>query len=156
MAVQNDIQYQMSVSALQNVRGVGPGARQVKGLRGIGGNAVSSGNVVNGGNGVKDRETNFSNILDRVAQRGGAAGLKISKHAEARLHERNINLSDAQRNKIADALVKADNKGVRDALVMIDGFAVVANAKSMTVITAVGEDDLRQNIFTNIDGAVFA
>jgi flagellar operon protein len=52
--------------------------------------------------------------------------------------------------------VKADNKGVRDALVMIDGFAVVANAKSMTVITAVGEDDLKRNIFTNIDGAVFA
>ena len=85
-----------------------------------------------------------------------ASGLKISKHAEARLNDRNIQLTGYQKEKIADALVKADNKGVREALVMIDGLAIVANTRSMTVITAVSEGDLRQNIFTNIDGAVFA
>jgi flagellar operon protein len=85
---------------------------------------------------------------------GGA--LKISKHAEARLQSRNISLSDAQRRKISDALEKAEQKGVRDTLVMLDGLALVANTKSRTVITAVGASELRQNIFTNIDGAVFA
>ncbi|MDR3120622.1 MAG: flagellar biosynthesis protein [Clostridiales bacterium] len=85
---------------------------------------------------------------------GGA--LKISKHAEARLLSRNISLSDAQRRKISDALEQAEQKGVRDTLVMLDGLALVANTKSRTVITAVGASELRQNIFTNIDGAVFA
>ena len=98
----------------------------------------------------------FAKILENTVRSGGSTGLKISKHAEARLFDREIQLSGAQREKIADALVKAGNKGVRDALVMLDGLAIVANTKSMTVITAVNKEDLQDNIFTNIDGAVFA
>jgi len=101
-------------------------------------------------------KSGFADIFSQASQRNTATGLRISKHAEARLSERNINLSEQQKEKIAGALAKAGNKGVRDALVMIDGFAVVANARSMTIITAAGEGDLKQNIFTNIDGAVFA
>ena len=99
---------------------------------------------------------NFAEIMDRATKNGPATALKISKHAEARLSERDIKLSEAQKGKIANALIKAGDKGVRDALVMLDGIAVVAHASSMTVITAAGENDLKQNIFTNIDGAVFA
>ena len=98
----------------------------------------------------------FAKVLSDATRLDKAAALKVSKHAESRLRDRNIRLSDAQREKIVNALEKADRKGVKDALVLLDGFALVANAKSLTVITAAGEGDLRQNIFTNIDGAVFA
>ena len=106
--------------------------------------------------GGKGLETDFAKIFDRAARQERASGLKLSKHAEARLFDRNIRLSETQKAKIADALAKAEQKGVKDALVMIDDLAIVANAKTMTVITAVGKDDLQKNIFTNIDGAVFA
>ena len=153
MTVQNDGQFQMNVSALKAARGIAtkpvgnitPNPPTVRGFK----NANQS--IRNGAG-----QTDFAEIFDQAAQRNKASGLKISKHAESRLNERNIQLSDMQREKIADALVKADRKGVKDALVMIDGLAIVANTRSMTVITAAGENDLRQNIFTNIDGAVFA
>ena len=102
-----------------------------------------------------DAQPGFAQLLDKALQ-SGAPPLKITKHAESRLSERNIRLTDGQMEKIAAALEKAGKKGVRDALVMLDGLAVVANAKSMTVITAVGEADLRESVFTNIDGAVYA
>jgi len=137
------MQFQVNLTAVKNARGGLQGINQAQRL-------PVANRIANGG------AAEFSKILDKAAQQGKAAGLKISKHAEARLSERNIMLSESQREKIADALIKAEGKGVKDALVMIDGFALVANAKSRTVITAVGENDLRQNIFTNIDGAVFA
>jgi len=137
MNVQNDLQYKINMSKVQGAGGnYIPGAAPVK--KTTGGAPA------------------FSDIFSQAKQRNAASSLKISKHAEARLNERNIQLSGQQKEKIANALIKAELKGVRDALVMIDGFAVVANARSMTIITAAGEDDLRQNIFTNIDGAVFA
>lgn len=101
-------------------------------------------------------DASFAQALGNAARRNGGLAIKFTKHAEARLLDRNISLSDAQKEKLAAAIDRADNKGVRDALVMIDGFALVANTRTRTVITAISEADLKQNIFTNIDGAVFA
>lgn len=109
-----------------------------------------------GGNVSSKAGGGFAEALKAAARQNAASELKISKHAETRLNERNIKLTESQRCRIADALDKAGQKGVKDALVMLDGLAVVANAKSKAVITAVAENDLKQNIFTNIDGAVFA
>ncbi|NLD45618.1 MAG: flagellar biosynthesis protein [Clostridiaceae bacterium] len=83
-------------------------------------------------------------------------GLKISKHAEMRLQSRNINLSGTQKEKISQAVKKAEEKGVKDSLVMVDDIALVVNIKNKTVVTAVNSNELKQNVFTNIDGAVFA
>ena len=143
MVINNDGQFPMRAAALRATNGAvhTPRVNAPQYQRALGTGVSASSN------------TGFAQILDQAAQR---KELKISKHAEARLQDRNIRLSGEQKDKIADALAKADHKGVREALVMIDGLAIVANTKSMTVITAVGEGDLRQNIFTNIDGAVFA
>jgi flagellar operon protein len=83
------------------------------------------------------------------------AGIKVSKHAEQRLQERNISLTDAQKDKILQAVRLADDKGIRDSLVMLDNIAFVVNVRNKTVITAVNGNDLKENVFTNIDGAVF-
>lgn len=81
--------------------------------------------------------------------------IKFSKHAEMRLKMRNISLSDAQREKISKAVQRAEEKGVRDSLVLVDDIAFVVNVKNKTVITAVNSNELKENVFTNIDGAVF-
>lgn len=87
---------------------------------------------------------------------GEARELKFSKHAEMRLQSRNISLSAEQMEKINEAVERAEQKGVRDSLILMDRLALVVNIRSKTVITAVNNDELRENVFTNIDGAVIA
>lgn len=79
-----------------------------------------------------------------------------SAHAAARLHQRGINLSEGQLARLDSAVEKATAKGSRDALVMLDGTALVVSVKNRTVITAVGQNQARENVFTNIDSAVIA
>lgn len=97
---------------------------------------------------------NFAGILQSEIQK--STDVKFSKHAELRLQTRNISLTQLQKDKISQAVNKAAEKGVKDSLVMVDNLAFVVNVKSRTVITAVSSSELKDNIFTNIDGAVFA
>jgi flagellar operon protein len=53
-----------------------------------------------------------------------------------------------------EAVAKAESKGVKDTLVLMDDLAFVINTRNRTVITAVNSNELRENVFTNIDGAV--
>ncbi|MCX8130318.1 MAG: flagellar biosynthesis protein [Clostridia bacterium] len=95
----------------------------------------------------------FGKILqDKMSQN---PGVKFSKHAEMRLQARNINLTDVQKEKIGSAVDKAEAKGVKESLVVVDNIAFVVNVKNRTVITAVNSNELKENVFTNIDGAVF-
>ncbi len=96
----------------------------------------------------------FGEILQQKIDQN--AGLKFSKHAEMRLLTRNIRLSGEQKEKLGAAVAKAEEKGVKDSLVIMDNLAFVVNVKNKTVITAAGSSDLKENVFTNIDGAVFA
>lgn len=94
----------------------------------------------------------FENILQEAIGKGQE--LKFSKHAELRLQARNISLTEAQKDRMKDAVSKAESKGVRDSLVLMDNLAFVVNVKNRTVITAVNSSELKENVFTNIDGAV--
>jgi len=80
--------------------------------------------------------------------------IKFSKHAEFRLQSRNISLTQAQKDKMKEAVAKAESKGVRDSLVLMDNMAFVVNVRNKTVITAANSNELKENVFTNIDGAV--
>ncbi len=127
---------------------------------------IVNNNYFNGLNRVNDSRSNqqrqelsqvqghFDNILqDKIKQN---AELKFSKHAELRLQARNIELTEAQKGKMSEAVSKAEGKGVKDSLIILDNLAFVVNVKSRTVITAVNNSELKENVFTNIDGAVFA
>ncbi|MCL2577872.1 MAG: hypothetical protein FWE27_07470 [Defluviitaleaceae bacterium] len=78
--------------------------------------------------------------------------VQFSKHAALRLNDRNISLTGEQINRVADGIGKADEKGIRDSLVLVDDVALVVNVKSRTVITAISQ--MQENVFSNIDGAV--
>lgn len=102
----------------------------------------------------KQDQGGFGKILDdKISQK---SELKFSKHAELRLQSRNIQLSDIQKDKINQAVDRANEKGVKDSLVIMDNLAFVVSVKNRTVITAVNNNELKENVFTNIDGAVFA
>ncbi|MEO6912460.1 MAG: TIGR02530 family flagellar biosynthesis protein [Candidatus Baltobacteraceae bacterium] len=93
----------------------------------------------------------FRQILESVAAPGQP--LKFSAHATARLQSRNINLSSediAKMNVMAD---KAAAKGAKQSLFIMRDVALVVSVKNRTVITAVDQDSMRENVFTNIDSA---
>lgn len=95
---------------------------------------------------------NFENILNEKIQQQGS--IKFSKHAQERLISRNVKLSQNDIDNIDKAVEKAAKKGVKDTLIILGNTAFIANVKSKTIITAATEETLRDNIFTNIDGAI--
>lgn len=95
----------------------------------------------------------FRAVLEQ--QRGVAQGqpLKFSAHAMQRLESRNIALSKddlARMNLMAD---KAAAKGAKQSLFMLRDVAIVVSIVNRTVITAVDQQSMRENVFTNIDSA---
>lgn len=92
----------------------------------------------------------FQDVLSKVNQKE----LKFSKHAIERLKSRNIELTSNDIEKINKAVDKASEKGVKEALILMDNKAFIASIKNKTIITAAVEDQLKENVFTKIDGAV--
>jgi flagellar operon protein len=82
-------------------------------------------------------------------------GLKVSGHAQSRLKSRGIDLAVNDWNRVKDGIDRAAEKGSRESLVMLDDVALVVSVKNRTVITAVAKEQLKENVFTNIDSAVF-
>ena len=80
--------------------------------------------------------------------------LKFSKHADARLNERHINLTTEQLQRLNDGARKASEKGIGESLMIMDDLAFIVNIKNSTVVTAIDSKASEENIFTNIDGAV--
>ena len=58
-------------------------------------------------------------------------------------------------NFIKNACDKAEKKGIKEALVVMNDAAFIVNAASRTVITALDKNEMKDNVFTNIDGALF-
>jgi flagellar operon protein len=81
---------------------------------------------------------------------------QFSRHALERLQQRGINLDQPTLNRLTDGVARAAQKGSRDSVVFVDGTAYVVSVANNTVITAVGSEHMRQQVFTNIDSAVIA
>ncbi|MFV0342264.1 MAG: TIGR02530 family flagellar biosynthesis protein [Anaerocolumna sp.] len=113
-----------------------------------------SGNLLNtkksGATKTYEKRLTFQEVLE--AKQTLDTELKFSKHANERLSSRNIDLSEEQLERLSLGTKKAQEKGIKESLVMIDDIAFIVNIKNNTVITAVNESD--DKIFTNIDGAV--
>jgi flagellar operon protein len=101
---------------------------------------------------VRPPGQSFQEVLQKVKSQEDT--VKLSKHASNRLTQRNITLTDVELKKIDTALEKASEKGIKDALIIMDDKAFVANVKNKTIITASTNEQLKENVFTNIDGAV--
>lgn len=83
-------------------------------------------------------------------------GVKFSQHALQRLETRSIQLGQADLVKLNDAVNKAEQKGAKESLVLMNQneLALVVSVKNKTVITAMDGKNLKDNVFTNIDSAV--
>lgn len=96
----------------------------------------------------------FAELLQEKLESLEKADIKFSAHAQSRMISRNIELSSKDIEKLSDAINRAKEKGSRESLVLLNNTAFIVNVQNRTVITAVDEESLEENVFTNIDSAV--
>lgn len=103
---------------------------------------------------AQENSVSFEDILRQKQTTAESQELRFSKHAQGRLNDRHINLSDEQSERLESGVLKASEKGIRESLVILDSLAFIVNVPSKTVVTAMDQSESESNIFTNIDGAV--
>lgn len=111
------------------------------------------------GNATADTAISFRQVLQsKTLQQAESlthvGDLKFSKHASVRLADRNIELSEEQLERLNDGAKKAEQKGIKDSLVIVDELAFIVNVPNHTVVTAMDSTETNENVFTNINGAV--
>ena len=100
-------------------------------------------------------DLSFRQVLEQKSAVGqNAESLRFSKHAAVRLQDRGIELSNDQMERLNDGVKKAQRKGIRDSLVIVDQLAFIVNIPNQTVVTAMDSREADENVFTNINGAV--
>lgn len=101
----------------------------------------------------KSGEGSFAEALQQKIEE--KQGVEFSKHAMQRISERNIDITE---NGTLDRLNKgveiAADKGSQDALILVGDNAFVVSVRNNKVITTIAQEELKGNIFTNIDSTV--
>jgi flagellar operon protein len=82
--------------------------------------------------------------------------VKFSNHAQSRMQSRDINLNSENVNRLSDAIDKAEKRGGKSSLVVVDDLAFIVNIQNRMVITALDKNQRGEGVFTQIDSVVFA
>jgi flagellar operon protein len=93
---------------------------------------------------------NFTETLQNVQN------VKFSNHAQKRLQSREINLDSENVNRLSNAIDKAEKRGGKSSLVMVDDLAFIVNVQDRLVVTALDASQRGEGVFTQIDSVVFA
>lgn len=105
--------------------------------------------------GVADSQSTYGK-LSGTQPGTDSSDLRFSAHAQTRLQSRHIELQAGHLDRLQSAVGRAAAKGSKDALVLMDDMAFVVSVTNRTVVTVVDKDNMKQNVFTNIDSAVVA
>ncbi len=106
-----------------------------------------------------------TNTTARPAAAGGpsftetlsrAQDIRFSNHAQKRMESRDIELSPENVNRLSDAIDKAEKRGGKSSLVMVDDLAFIVNVRERMVVTALDANSRGEGVFTQIDSVVFA
>ena len=80
--------------------------------------------------------------------------VSFSKHAMERVVERGVDVSSEKLERLNEGVRMAEEKGLKEPLILLGSTAFVVNVKNNKVVTVVNEDSLKGTVFTNIDGTV--
>ena len=99
----------------------------------------------------------FGAMLQQELAKSGQAsqGVAFSKHAISRAQERGLEVTPDLMDQLAGSVIRAQAKGATNILAMDTEKAFIINVPSAKVITAITQEEMKENVFTNIDGAVF-
>ena len=94
----------------------------------------------------------FGAVLERLEQ----SPLAFSGHAVKRIEQRGLQLDGERMRRLEQAVDRAEAKGSRDSLILLDELALVVSVQNHTVVTALDEASRKEHVFTNIDSVVIA
>ncbi len=80
----------------------------------------------------------------------------FSNHAQKRMESRDISLNQDSVQRLSNAIDKAEKRGGKSSLVMVDDMAFIVNVPNRTVVTALDANHRGEGVFTQIDSVVFA
>lgn len=120
--------------------------------------SVTTGNTV-GAPVTSSQEANDSGesfaqaLQQKISEKQG--GVEFTKHAMQRLSERSIDLTEGDTlERLNKGVEIAADKGSVETLVLVDMNAFVVSVKNNKVITTIPQEEMKGNIFTNIDSTV--
>src|SRR5699024_10045306 len=93
-------------------------------------------------------ELDFKDVLRNEEE------LKVSKHAQARLLERNIHINDEKWKEIGHKVEEAKRKGVTDSVIVTKDATLIVSHKNKTVVTVLNHEEAQSKVFTNINGMI--
>jgi flagellar operon protein len=118
---------------------------QLERINGVGEQPVKPASTV-----IPVQGTSFLETLETVQ------GVRFSNHAQSRMQSREISLNSDNVNRLSSAIDKAEKRGGKSSLVMVDDLAFIVNIQSRTVVTALDKNQRGEGVFTQIDSVVFA
>ncbi len=96
----------------------------------------------------------FGDLLRREIKVAAEPAISFSKHAQSRAEERGIQVDETLMGQLADSVERAQAKGATNILAFDATRAFIINVPHGRVITTMSQEEMEENIFTNIDGAV--
>ena len=78
----------------------------------------------------------------------------FSKHAISRAEQRGIEITPNLIDQLKGSMIRAQAKGATNILAFDATRAFIINVPNGRVITTMSQEEMKENIFTNIDGAV--
>lgn len=103
----------------------------------------------------RDKAGSFEAVFQQQLQRAQSGQLAFSKHALTRAEERGIPVTDTLMDRLEESVERAQAKGATNILAMDRSLAFIVNVPNHRVITALSETEMKESVYTNIDGAVF-
>ena len=104
---------------------------------------------------VKISSLNFKEIFKgKILDNSIFEEIKLSKHAVERMNSRNIIFSENDIKDLGNAIKKAEDKGSKESLILLNDFALIVSVRNRTVITAMTRESLKDNVVTNIDSTI--
>lgn len=82
--------------------------------------------------------------------------LEFSSHALKRIEQRGLQIDGPRLERLGQAVDRAESKGSRDSLILLDELALVVSVQNRKVVTAMDESSRKEHVFTNIDSVVIA
>lgn len=123
-------------------------------LRGqLGVTNITTGNVTSAVNPQTEESGSFAEALAEKLDK--KQGVEFTKHAMQRLSERSIDITEGDTlDRLNKGVEIAADKGSSETLVLVGQNAFVVSVKNNKVITTIPQEELKGNIFTNIDSTV--
>ncbi|MDR2558275.1 MAG: hypothetical protein LBC86_01835 [Oscillospiraceae bacterium] len=102
---------------------------------------------------INEQGQSFADALKAKLEKTSA--IEFSNHAIRRLDSRSVDIDEnGKLERLNKGVEIAAEKGSNETLILVDSTAFIVNVRNNKVITTMEMEELKGNVFTNIDSTV--